>query len=423
MEVTLKKYLSSDSFLHFYHGVGFGNRLIEKLVSYLFILNFLFMTRFYAISNLVETIIFFIFLCDTKLRRQFYAVAKDISVFFLLLFFGWALLSGLWSSASWEIILIDWWSWRKILLFPIGLIIFSNKKFALLGLKLFFLVGLLFLMLSYLMLIFDIEILWGRKYSEILQNHNAQGVYFSILGLISMILAKEIIKQKTGGWILVGVGLAFFVVVGWFGTSRTGYVSFIICSALSAMYWFGVNLRTLVLGIALSGSVLYLSPLANQRATQAMTELAIGGDAEIWQGNSGGIRVVMWENTIDIIRHNLFFGVGAGDFKKAYAEQVEGTVGWTGIVTDDPHNQYLHLLAEYGLVGFLLFGLYVVSVGWRSFRYSPFCVCILGLLLVSLAISLFNSSFGSSIEGRVIQMGIALLISLDQITDRRNSRI
>jgi O-antigen ligase len=66
-------------------------------------------------------------------------------------------------------------------------------------------------------------------------------------------------------------------------------------------------------------------------------------------------RVPIWRSAIKVIRHNLFFGVGAGDasaeIRKAYKD-----AGYTEMYYDNlnAHNQYLEILLANGLVGLLI---------------------------------------------------------------------
>jgi O-antigen ligase len=411
----LSKLMTSDNFFkhRYYSGANLGGTSLEKIASWLFISDFLFMTRFYAMSNLVETLLFGIFLLDSRLRNEFIRTIKDPSVCLVLLFFAWCLISGLWSSASWVEVLNDWWGWRKLLLFPIGLVLLSNPRAAEAAFRTFFLVGILFITLCYLSWAFDIEKIWSRPYTQMVQNHNAQGVFFCFLAMCLNVLAKTFDRKCTYRWIALIISFSLLFMVGWLGTSRTGYVSFIICVLVSMIFWFGFRWRAFFVGLILSGAIVAVSPIANERIAKALHELALGEDAAIAENNSGGIRVVMWKNTAQIISENWLLGVGAADFESAYSDQVAGTIGWTGIVSNDPHNQYLHILAEYGLVGLILFGGAVFTLMARV-NSSHWGMALLGLLLIGLVVSLFNSSFGSSVEGRILQLGFALLLSLDR---------
>jgi len=74
--------------------------------------------------------------------------------------------------------------------------------------------------------------------------------------------------------------------------------------------------------------------------------------------NSGG-RTPLWVETIPLIRAYPFFGCGLGGYETAFSRfKVSGV-----LETDDfAHNDYLQLLAELGVVGFLIIGALALSV-------------------------------------------------------------
>ena len=163
---------------------------IGKAAVFLYLSDILFMTRFYALSNLVETILFGLFLFSPVLRREFFKVVRDPVVACLMLFFLWALISGLWSTGHVTGILHDWWGWRKLLLLPIGLVLFNDVRALKGGIIVFLSVGVLFLSIATVTWAWGFGQFWERPYTHMLQNHNAQGVYFAILGTAFLLFAK-----------------------------------------------------------------------------------------------------------------------------------------------------------------------------------------------------------------------------------------
>jgi len=74
----------------------------------------------------------------------------------------------------------------------------------------------------------------------------------------------------------------------------------------------------------------------------------------------------MWGNVLTIIRDFPIFGTGLGTFASAYP--VYATVKFEGMVLVHAHNDYLEVLSELGLVGFLLLAGLVFYVTGDSFR-------------------------------------------------------
>ena len=106
----------------------------------------------------------------------------------------------------------------------------------------------------------------------------------------------------------------------------------------------------------------------------------------------------MWLNTIEIVKDNWILGVGHSGFSNEYAAVAERYTGLRGTLSDDPHNQYLFLLAIYGFPMFLVW--IFVLVDLVKISYEGFKV--VGVILVAfLVIGLANGVLFSFVEGRV----------------------
>lgn len=92
-------------------------------------------------------------------------------------------------------------------------------------------------------------------------------------------------------------------------------------------------------------------------------------DKQMFQSSSISIRAVMWKATMRMIADHPVNGVGAGAWEiAAPLYQAQGTPMETDYYV---HNEVLQLLAEYGLVGWIvLIGLlgYLAQAVWRTFQ-------------------------------------------------------
>ena len=130
-------------------------------------------------------------------------------------------------------------------------------------------------------------------------------------------------------------------------------------------------------GLALAGGalaalaiVVFVSPdsMLHKRITLA--------DDEFRQWRAGvppeptssiGQRLEYLRNTLQIIGENPVLGVGTGGFAKAYADRVNGT---GAVATQNPHNEFLMMIVQFGLAGFvLLMALFITQ--WRLAARLP----------------------------------------------------
>jgi len=102
------------------------------------------------------------------------------------------------------------------------------------------------------------------------------------------------------------------------------------------------------------------------------------------QGFSMLQRFELWQATLDVIGDNLWFGVGTGDADGALHARLAEMDSCLADTTKSTHNQYLSLLATFGIVGFvLLLFLFLRPLFRRSSRLTPLMLAWLLTILIS----------------------------------------
>ena len=147
---------------------------------------------------------------------------------------------------------------------------------------------------------------------------------------------------------------------------RTGIIVLLVLF----VYFLGraLKARGLVLaGVVLAALAVHRARVAGQHAAQANHARRRRVRA-VARRRSARARRLRWgcasnscENTLEIIGRNPGIGVGTGGFGKAYADRVGGT---GAPATQNPHNEILLMIVQFGIAGFVLFaGLLVTQ--WR----------------------------------------------------------
>jgi O-antigen ligase len=182
----------------------------------------------------------------------------------------------------------------------------------------------------------------------------------------------------------------------------------VVLAAASVRSW-RTALAAAVLAAVLAGAMA-LSPLARDRISLAVNE---------WQNattlgykSSMGIRAVIYENTLEIVRERPWFGTGTGGFGAAYAAEVKDKYSdWRVLPTVDPHSQYLFFLAEQGVVGLLAFLVFIgLALADRGDGTRTRVVAI-GLLLGWCATSLVSSHFKTFAEGHLLTFFLGAMLA------------
>jgi len=210
-------------------------------------------------------------------------------------------------------------------------------------------------------------------------------------------------------WFLPVAGLAILVDLVFITPGRSGYLVLLVLAAFGAIFMVEGKWRYLLgLGAPLVlALLLFLSPMASQRIEQAVSEMQ--NYRQSTELTSMGIRMVMWRNTLELVRQRPWFGYGTGAFSEAYRRQVAGQKGWRGQPVDDCHDQFLRIVAEQGLAGLLVFLVFLGSF-FRQQVGMPYRLLGLGVLLAWCATSLFSAHFSTFVEGRFIYLWLGALL-------------
>ena len=125
---------------------------------------------------------------------------------------------------------------------------------------------------------------------------------------------------------------------------------------------------------------------------------------------SVGYRLEYYLNSVKLIGEHPLMGTGTGGFKGAYAALIKGT----GMdASENPHNEYLMVAVQFGVVGLLLM-LWLFLVQWRKAVLLPGGferAAARGLVLLILSASMVTSTLIDHTEGLFYVWMSALLFA------------
>jgi O-antigen ligase len=150
--------------------------------------------------------------------------------------------------------------------------------------------------------------------------------------------------------LLLFLSCNMFITVG-----RTGQIAFFILLAVVLFqYFYRLSKVKLLLGLILLPLLVtatyQCSTTFKNRIDLAITETRNHASCEI---TSVGLRVWFYKNTFLLIKENWLTGTGTGDFPTEYAKinQIHSPALPD---TDNPHNQYLLIVSQFGIAGFII---------------------------------------------------------------------
>jgi O-antigen ligase len=253
-------------------------------------------------------------------------------------------------------------------------------------------------------------------HSRITQNNMmAFAVFLALLRMRETASAAS--RAGWGVFALLGTLNVLFMVQG-----RTGYL--ILLTLLAWFAWSTLaremrrrdkalglrHLAAVLLTLATVASAAYqISPRLHERVQMVATDL------QAWQPNradlsSTGQRLDFYYNTLQVVQGQPLFGAGTGGFAEAYRAQVEGTVTRP---TQNPHNEYLMIAAQTGLVGLALL-LYLFYTLWRTAPRLPTAFeqdAARGLVLAYLVNCTLNSALLDHSDGLFFAFMVAVLFA------------
>ena len=354
------------------------------------------------LTSVFEFSLYGIFIASDSLRKRLLSAIKQPLVSATLLFYSIILLSSMISLVSLKEALTEFLSWHKILLLPLAIALFDNNAWKQKLVLIFITVTTICTILSFCSSFFDFAI---YKYPAgiTIRNHATQGIMFSVAAFsASIFLSQELIHLSQLQKRLLSISVILLVAnIIYITPGRSGYLAFILLGCLLALTDMFSKKRFIIPGLILILIPLLLisSPTVKQRITQGTHE-AIAYDSNA-EATSMGMRMVLWNNTVELIKARPLLGYGTGGFQKAYQSKIENEPAWKHEITHDPHNQFLKITTEQGLLGLVVFIAMILSAFWQKPSLTYYVLGI-GILLVWCGNSLFSSHFSTFSEGRFV---------------------
>lgn len=356
----------------------------------------------------VEPLIFIVLLVSPALwRRIIHAMRLPVTLG-ALAFIAAIAIATLYGAAPWLERLTGFLAWRRIWLVPVAAAVFDDERSKRLALNVMVWSCVLAALASFVTAAGSIVITPRLYDGVIFRNYANQGITFSVAA--SVCIAALMRPQAFAGDRLLGnrwlmsAALAVLVVdivfVLW---GRTGYLALLVTTAVTVIGLAGGSWRIKAaagLAVVLCGAVLLAaSTNGRSRITRALDEIATVDQST--EMTPLGQRVVMWRNALRMVEAHPILGVGTGSFQKGYQPFVRDVAGWRGNETDDPHNQYLKIWGEQGLLGIGTF-LFLIIGGLTTPAPAPYRQLAIAALLAWCVSSLANSHFSTFAEGRLI---------------------
>ena len=361
-------------------------------------------------TNVLEITLFGLFIFNRDLRARFWSFKNQPLLLASGLFIFLLFIDCFYSVAPLKETLESLWGWRKILLLPLGLVLFNDplwkNKFTY-SLMIFVAIVSLFCILFYLL---QLSIHFQEP-GVLIRNHSTQGMIFSatlfLMGMFLLFKKHMLLIRSTWflGFMLMILGALVYMTPG-----RSGYLAFMVTTLYFSYLLFREKLyKILSLVLLLSSTLLVSSPVVQDRIELGVKEMHHVDPASI-ESSSMGLRMTLWKNTIKLIQDRPLLGFGTGGFEEAYSQKIKDNPDWEKNIMHDPHNQFLKIWVEMGMLGLIVFLSMLTSSLFQKSSKMYFHLGI-GVLLAWCATSLFSSHFSTFTEGRFIYIWLGIMLA------------
>jgi O-antigen ligase len=211
---------------------------------------------------------------------------------------------------------------------------------------------------------------------------------------------------------MIVLALLFFADVFLIYLSKTGAIMAAALLGLFVIHAGGWrrSLMIAVPAVLIMVVALWASAPAQRRLAEISTDINAGS------GSSGGVetistgaRIDFWTKGAEFLKQRPLFGHGTGSIKPLYQSLEATRPSPYGEATPDPHNQFLHIALQLGLVGGALL-LAMWAVHMMMFKHRDFA-SVLGqaIVLQNFVGSLFNSHLSAVTQGMLYCLAVGLL--------------
>jgi O-antigen ligase len=257
----------------------------------------------------------------------------------------------------------------------------------------------------------DVAYFHGRLPGIPVRDYIAQSSEFLVctFGLLAIALTMLWARRLWPAIAFAALALLFLANVLYISTGRSALVvAPILFVLLGARYfgWKGV-IGTALAGVMIAGIAWASSPFLRLRLSYTLVEIGTyRADNAI---TSAGLRLEFWKKSMGFVAAAPLLGNGTGSMPALYRRAAAGESGAEGVATVNPHNQYLAVMIELGLVGFaILLAMWVAHLA--LFRGTGLVAWFgLTMVLQNVISSAFNSHLFDSFHGWFYVFGVGVL--------------
>jgi O-antigen ligase len=242
------------------------------------------------------------------------------------------------------------------------------------------------------------------------KDYLSQAGLFIASAFILLYLARDayFARRHRVAALYVACAIAFIANITFVVSSRTALLTVPVLLALFAVRYFRWKGICAIAagGVVLAGVVWSSSDYVRARLGNLTKEVTIYQTQN--KPTSAGERIEFWKKSVGFVAEAPVFGHGTGSIRSLFARVASGGDGVSSLVSTNPHNQFLSVAVQVGLLGgFLLIAMWVAHA--LLFRCEGLAAWV-GLVIVTQNVfgSLFNSHISDFSQGWLYVFGVGV---------------
>jgi O-antigen ligase len=368
-----------------------------------------------ALTNILVPLAIVFLIIERQYKQQFQMLKLHPVAMFALLFVALILLGFLYTPVSFTEagLILD--KYREFLYIPVFILIFRDSISRQWGLYAFLSAMLLTLILSYIMAFTGWEIGKGSgdnpEAPYIFKTYITQSV---LLALAAYFIAMQAWQERR--WILPRAIVVLLIIynIMFLSEGRTGYLV-LFCLILLFCYQ-TYHLRGVIIGSIVLAILTVLAYQSSQVLKDRIDNISEGVQAykQTETDTSIKMRLEFNENSLHLITQKPIFGHGTGSFSYEYQKLAQDK---EIKLTTNPHNEYLMIGVQWGVIGIALFVTLLYILWLKASLMAQ------GLVVTIAVGCLFNSFWLDSTEGHLFAYLIGVFYGGIKLTNTKKSII
>ena len=337
------------------------------------------------------------------LKEAFYNKIVQAFLLFLIMNFIW--LIGTDNTIHAKSMLDE----MKVAIYPLLFISFLDKKFSF-KIIIAFLAGVLYSEIFSISIFLELippklEMLNYEIYKSLLNDPSpflSHGRYSIFLSFAISLLLYFLINNNNNKYYKVLITI--FIITTAFNISiiggRIGYIAFTLSILFVIILKYKRRSFKPLLLILFSLSLFFIisfnySKIFESRINKSISSITslINNDNPNYN-TSIGLRIGFWVHSMNVIYDNLLFGVGTGDQMDEVKNVLTKKHHYISHLSH-PHNEYINVLLQFGLIGFIIFlNIFYQILKYKQEKYKKNMMLIVSFIIsISLISSILNGKF------------------------------